>query len=89
MTKNSEDIILPFILGGSSYSDRDRLMFGAGFDLALIYEGLRVMKPKQGTVIRQRVLMENEDRIRVLLSRHKRKGTITRIDDTYGILEFV
>jgi hypothetical protein len=72
-------LVMPFVIDGESYSDRDRAMFVAGYEFCQLHVFLDgISKP---------VHAENEDRIRVLCGRLKRACSISRIDETWSQLE--
>jgi len=70
--------VLPFIIDGPGYSDRDRQMFVAGVELCQVYHLL-----DSGLGIDRPVHKENEDRLRVLCSRQGRVCRLDPIDETW------
>jgi len=66
------EIALPFWIDTEAYSDRDRLLFVAGYEFALIVRALEA-----GDGVQRPIHRENESRARMLAGRFKRSCTIT------------
>ncbi len=67
---------IPFWIDTDGYSDRDRLMFVAGFEFAKIVRVLEREEPYDGPIHR-----ENESRIRLLCSKF---GRTCQIEPHFG-----
>lgn len=77
-------LVLPMLIDGEAYSDRDRQMFVAGFEYHQIADYL---ERYPGLPLRRPVHSENEDRIRLLCSRMRRRLSLTRLCRTWLELE--
>jgi hypothetical protein len=77
-------LVMPFVIDGEGYSDRDRAMFVAGYEFCQLHVFLEE-NPEDG--ISKPVHAENEDRIRVLCGRLERACSVSRIDGTWSQLE--
>lgn len=85
MTDNEDNagfaLFTPFVIDGEGYSVRDRQMFIAGYEFALVEVLL-----ESGDAIVRPIHNENTDRLRVLCGRARRRCEIERIDDTWSEL---
>lgn len=75
------ELVTPFWIDTDGYSDRDRLMFCCGVEFQMIREELRSHE-----AFNRPIHAENESRVRLLISRTKRKCDIKRIDDCWSAL---
>jgi hypothetical protein len=75
--------VVPFLIDGDGYSDRDREMFVLGFEFATVREELRPgHNPPPMTIHR-----DNETRIRVMFGRSGRRCTFTPINEEWVRME--
>jgi hypothetical protein len=74
-------LVMPFVIDGDGYTDRDRQMFVAGYEFCQLHEFLEA---NPGVGLHKPVHRENEDRIRVLCRRLGRKCSLMPVDDTWS-----
>lgn len=77
-------MVMPFVIDGEGYSDRDRAMFVLGYEFCQLHVFL---EENPGEGISKPVHLENEDRIRVLCGRLERAHWFSRMDRTWSQLE--
>lgn len=73
-------LVMPFVIDGDGYSDRDRALFVAGYEFCQLHVFLEE-NPQEG--LDKPIHCENEDRVRVLCGRLGRTHAISPIDETW------
>lgn len=76
--------VIPFVIDGDGYSDRDRAMFVAGYEFCQV---ATMLADHPGEPISRPIHSENEDRIRVLCNREKRTVRFEKINECWSHLE--